>query len=162
MWLVKTFGQRHREVRKQAGLTQEEIAAVCKNRDGTPLSGSAISGWENDKDRPSFDNLYATASKMGASVDYLMGLSDKRSAPIGRVDTGRLADVIEILEETLPHNRYPIPAQKRAEIIEKLYLLVSPDGQLPTAEVVKLIRPVKAKFTEGADSHGNKVVKRRS
>lgn len=72
------FGQRFRECREKAGLNGDQVGAVCRNKDGEPLSKGAISHWENGKAKPSYDNLLAAARLMGASLDYLCGISSSQ------------------------------------------------------------------------------------
>ncbi len=73
MWCVATFGSRFRKAREDAGLSQEDIAAVCRNRKGEELTRAAVSYWEKDKERPSFENLVAAAKRLNVSIDYLVG-----------------------------------------------------------------------------------------
>jgi len=70
---VSTFGSRLRKAREDAGLSQDDIAAVCRNRKGGELTRAAISYWETDTERPSFENLVAAAKKLRISIDYLVG-----------------------------------------------------------------------------------------
>lgn len=84
------FSQRFREERERAGLTQDEIAIVCRNREGEPLSRAAIAQWEKaDGTRPNFENLVAAARRLGVSIDYLAGLSEVKMPKISgeNVDT---------------------------------------------------------------------------
>lgn len=152
-----TFGQRFRECRERAGLTQDQIAAVCKNKDGQEVSRSAISGWENDKDRPTYENLFQAASRMGASVDYMMGLSRSPEKSVLKIDFNHLKDCIEVVENYIPTSRYAISPEDMAKIIVRLYQEIPPDAKLPSAEVLKLIRPVKDKYYDEGDSNGRKL-----
>jgi len=72
------FAERFKAERVRFGLTQDDIAEVCKNRDGDPPSRAAIAQWEKaGGTKPSFENLVAATRRMGTSIDYLVGLTDK-------------------------------------------------------------------------------------
>ncbi len=72
------FAIRFREERERAGLTQEDIATVCRNRSGEPLSSSAVAQWEQpDGTRPGYENLVAAARRINTSIDYLTGITDR-------------------------------------------------------------------------------------
>lgn len=77
---MDTFARRFREQRLKAGLSQNAIAEVCRNLKGEGLSRAAVAQWEardaSKRTRPDFDNLISAAKKMGASIDYLVGLTD--------------------------------------------------------------------------------------
>ena len=65
-----TFGEKLKEARKQAGLSQEQFAEkMCVSR-------SAIAKWESDKGMPDINNLKAMAQLLGVSVDYLLADDD--------------------------------------------------------------------------------------
>jgi transcriptional regulator with XRE-family HTH domain len=72
---MPTFGSRLRKVREAAKLSQEGLAAVCRNRKGEGVSRTAVSYWESDQERPSFENLVAIAQKLKVSIDYLVGFT---------------------------------------------------------------------------------------
>lgn len=77
---MDTFAKRFRECREKANLKQREIAAVCLYPDGESIERAAVSYWESqtdkDRTRPSLDWLVAAAKKMGASIDYMTGLTN--------------------------------------------------------------------------------------
>jgi len=75
--MKNVFSERFKKERERARLTQDDIAEACKNRDGESLSRAAIAQWEDPTGtKPGFENLVAAATRMGASIDYLVGLSD--------------------------------------------------------------------------------------
>ena len=61
-----TFGEKLREARKTAGMTQEQLAATLS------VSRQAITKWESDKGIPDIENLKLLASVLGVSIDYLL------------------------------------------------------------------------------------------
>lgn len=64
-----TFGQRFRELREKKGLTQMDIATKLN------ISISSVHKWENGR-YPIADVLPALSKLLGASTDYLLGLTD--------------------------------------------------------------------------------------
>lgn len=61
-----TFGEKLKEARKEAGLSQEQFAWKMS------VSRSAIAKWETDKGMPDVNNLKAMAKLLNVSVDYLL------------------------------------------------------------------------------------------
>ncbi len=61
-----TIGQKIKEARKSAGLTQEQMAEKLM------VSRQAITKWESDKGIPDVDNLKAVSSLLNVSIDYLL------------------------------------------------------------------------------------------
>lgn len=49
---VKTLGQFISRRRKELGISQQEMAALMKNRDGKPLSSSYLNHLEHDRGKP--------------------------------------------------------------------------------------------------------------
>lgn len=61
-----TFGQKLKEARKEAKLTQEELA------DKLGVSRQAVSKWEADKGMPDIENIKLLSSSLNVSIDYLL------------------------------------------------------------------------------------------
>lgn len=61
-----SFGNNLKLIRKEKGLTQEQLADVLD------VSRQAISKWESDTGYPETDKLLLIAKKLGVSLDYLM------------------------------------------------------------------------------------------
>ena len=68
-----TFGEKLKEARKEAGLSQEQLAEKMS------VSRSAIAKWENDKGMPDINNLKAIAQLLNVSIDYLLDDDEKIS-----------------------------------------------------------------------------------
>ena len=68
-----TFGEKLKEARKQAGLSQEQFAEKIS------VSRSAVAKWESDKGMPDVGNLKAMAQLLDISVDYLLAEDEKLS-----------------------------------------------------------------------------------
>lgn len=62
------FGYIFKELRKNCGLTQKQVAAQLN------ISQSNVSDWENDISRPEYENLIALAKIYEVSVEDLLGL----------------------------------------------------------------------------------------
>lgn len=81
------FRERLFELRRQAGLSQEELANLLD------VTRQAVQKWESGASRPDMDNLAALADYFHVSLDYLI---------LGREETGKAAPdaVVEV------HNHY--------------------------------------------------------
>ena len=64
------FRERLRELRKEKGVFQQDIAAIV----GT--TKMAVSHWEKGHSEPSIAQLIAIAEYFGVSVDFLIGKTD--------------------------------------------------------------------------------------
>ena len=67
-----TLGERIKQLRKQHGMTQVDLANQLEVTKGT------VSTWETNSRKPSFDTLNQMCWKFDVSLDYLMGRSDMR------------------------------------------------------------------------------------
>ena len=65
-----TTGERIKYARKQAGLTQEQLAKKCG------IATITVGQYERDKRQPSIDMLFDLAEKLGISVQFLLGICD--------------------------------------------------------------------------------------
>ena len=71
------FPQRLYQLRRQAGISQEELANVLN------LSRQAVQKWEAGTSRPDMDNLIALADYFHVSLDWLIrGVEVQQSAPV--------------------------------------------------------------------------------
>ena len=66
-----TFGEKLKEARKEAGLSQEQFAQKLS------VSRSAVAKWESDKGMPDVNNLKVIAQLLDVSVDYLLDEDEK-------------------------------------------------------------------------------------
>lgn len=71
---MATFGERLRQLRKQANKTQKELASKFK------ISESAIGMYERNERAPSQDLTKEMADFFKVSIDYLLGHSDHQNA----------------------------------------------------------------------------------
>ena len=65
--MKETFGQRFTRLRKQRGLTQEELGEKIG------ISGQAVSKWENDASMPDVGFLVQLSDLLCVSLDELLG-----------------------------------------------------------------------------------------
>lgn len=68
-----TFGEKLKQARKEAGLSQEQFAQKLI------VSRSAVAKWESDKGMPDVNNLKVIAQLLDVSVDYLLAEDEKLS-----------------------------------------------------------------------------------
>lgn len=68
--MQKTFGTRFQHLRKEKGLTQEDIARVCN------ISPQAVSKWENDISYPDITILVTLSEILSVTLDELLGKSN--------------------------------------------------------------------------------------
>ena len=68
-----TFGEKMRNARKEAGLSQEQLAEKLS------VSRSAVAKWENDIGLPDVSNLKAMAQLLNISIDELLNEDDRLS-----------------------------------------------------------------------------------
>ena len=67
------IGERLLDLRKDAGLTQDDLAAILN------INKHSISSYERDKSEPPDAIKIAIAKYFNVSVDYLLGLTDSPS-----------------------------------------------------------------------------------
>ena len=74
------FAERLKELRKQAHLTQVELA----KRLG--IGQSSYADWERGKKKPTQENLVKIAQILNVSVDYLVGNSEEKSDELDNIE----------------------------------------------------------------------------
>lgn len=65
--MKESFGQRFQRLRKNAGLTQEEVATKLN------LTAQAVSKWENDASAPDISVLVELSDILHVTLDELLG-----------------------------------------------------------------------------------------
>ncbi len=132
---MKTLGNKINELRKQAGLTQDELAEKMD------VSPQAVSKWENDLSMPDVNMLVKLSDLFSVTLDYL--LKDKEPRPQ------------EIALENIPEQ----PAPRKNINKMSLYIKVhEPHGddvnlKFPLAMVKgKMIKKLIAKYAIGVDA----------
>lgn len=70
--MTPTFGDRLRQLRKEANLKQSEFGELFD------ISSSAIGSYERNEREPAYKHLLSFADYFHVSLDYLLGRSDER------------------------------------------------------------------------------------
>ncbi len=70
---MEDFGNRLKNIRKNAGMTQVQVAEICG------ISQSNVNTWENGRSLPLPEGLIALANCFGCSIDYLLGRESEES-----------------------------------------------------------------------------------
>lgn len=105
-----TFGEKVKQARQSAGLSQEELAVKIS------VSRSAVAKWETDKGMPDIQNLKNIAWALGVSIDYLL-------------DDGTRLE-LSVIRESIDLTRYGKGRKKviKDKIVRKKY----PDAEIFT------------------------------
>ncbi len=74
------FSERLKELRKQAGLTQVELAGKLG------IVQSSYADWERGKKKPTQENLVKIAQILNVSVDYLVGNSEEKTDELDNIE----------------------------------------------------------------------------
>lgn len=74
------FSERLKKLRKDAGLTQVDVA----NKLG--ISQPAYASWERGVKKPTQDNLVKIAQVLNVSVDYLVGNSEEKTDELDNIE----------------------------------------------------------------------------
>lgn len=102
--VVKTLGQFIARRRKDLGISQKEMAALLKNRDGGPLSSSYFNYLERDRGKPPdylLDQM-ADILKVGRDVLYFWAKRVPPDLEPGEnVDPGRIVEAYQAFRRTL-------------------------------------------------------------
>lgn len=95
--MEETFGQRLSRIRKEKGLTQEDIAKRIV------ISPQAVSKWENDVSSPDILVLCSLADILGVSVDELLGREKTNTTASESVDS-EVVDDEEKMSDSKPED----------------------------------------------------------
>lgn len=74
------FSERLKNLRKQAGLTQVDVAGELG------ISQQAYASWERGVKRPTQENLVKIAQILNVSVDYLVGNSEEKLDELDNIE----------------------------------------------------------------------------
>lgn len=112
-----TLGEKLKEARKQAGLSQEQLSEKLG------ISRSAVAKWETDKGIPDIENLKSLLGLLGVSIDYL-------------VDNGENLDKA-VIKEAIDLSKYDGKScyEKKGQIVREKY---------PQAKINPLLAKTKA------------------
>lgn len=113
------MGNRIKELRKENGMTQDDIAKKLG------LTRSAISSYERNRLEPTFQNIIKLADMFDVSAKYLMGLSISRNGENTdkrqdiKVEVKNLMSDISVDDE-LTYNKKRLTRPTREMIIKSL------------------------------------------
>lgn len=133
-----TTGQLIKAARKEAGMTQAELASKL----GIPYQ--SVSQWERDTRNPKYDTLQRIAAALGVHPGKLMGLTDYGNNTWGPegLPGGELDDIqqrtLAIKENQKALNRLKERMAKKEHVIGKLELL-NDDGLDTIVQVIDAI-----------------------
>lgn len=123
---MQKFSDRLISLRKERGMTQEELAkAINKKR-------STLSGYETEGKEPDLELVCFLARYFGVSTDYLLGYSDERN----HVEQVFFNDTVNFERhfKALPAELRPVVAQ----CFDSFYLLLGRDIQLARPERLRV------------------------
>ena len=87
------MGTRIKELRKEFGLSQVDLAARME------VTKQTISNWENENIQPSIDMLVDLANVFNVTTDYLLGLDDVPRLSIEGLPLSFAAHLAQIIED---------------------------------------------------------------
>ena len=65
------FGENFKNIRKQCGLSQQEVA------DKLQIKQSSVSDWKNDVSRPDYEKLIALSELYDVTLYELLGIDER-------------------------------------------------------------------------------------
>lgn len=119
---MQKFSARLISLRKERGLTQEDLAKLIRKKRST------VSGYEIEDKEPEFETICFLAQYFGVSTDYLLGFSDERN----NVETVFYNDKVNFERhfKAMPAELRPVVAK----CFDSFYLLLGRDMQLSRPE----------------------------
>lgn len=149
---MQKFSDRLIFLRKERGMTQEELAkAINKKR-------STLSGYETEGKEPDLELICFLAKYFGVSTDYLLGYSDERN----HVEQVFYNDTVNFERhfKALPAELRPVVAQ----CFDSFYLLLGRDIQLARPERLRVyqellhtMQSLRADIRKAIDTSGGTV-----
>ena len=112
-----TFGEKFKQARQNAKLSQEELAVKIS------VSRSAVAKWETDKGLPDIQNLKNIAWALGVNVDYLLdgGTRLELSVIREKIDLTRCGEGRKkVIKDKIIRENYPDAEIFTLEAEEKL------------------------------------------
>lgn len=123
---MQMFSNRLISLRKERGLTQEDMAKVIQKKRST------VSGYETEGKEPDLETVCTLARYFGVSTDYLLGYSDERT----HTETVFYNDKVNFERhfKAMPAELRPIVAK----CFDDFYLLLGRDMQLSRPERLRV------------------------
>jgi len=108
------FGKRLRQLRKEKGLTQAELAKLLS------IGESTVSFYESGKRQPDYETLIRLAEVFNVSVDYLLGRTEHKQGHIS--DAKGKTETIAAHRSDDPMSELPEEARKSLEEFKEFIL----------------------------------------
>lgn len=123
---MQKFSNRLISLRKERGLTQEDLAKLINKKRST------VSGYETEGKEPDLETVCVFARYFGVSTDYLLGNSDERN----HVETVFYNDKVNFERrfKSMPAELRPVIAK----CFDSFYLLLGRDMQLARPERLRI------------------------
>ena len=123
---MQKFSNRLISLRKERGLTQEDLAKLINKKRST------VSGYETEGKEPDLETVCVFAQYFGVSTDYLLGNSDERN----NVETVFYNDKVNFERhfKSMPAELRPVVAK----CFDSFYLLLGRDMQLARPERLRI------------------------
>lgn len=123
---MQNFSNRLISLRKERGLTQEDLANLIHKKRST------VSGYETEGKEPDLDTVCWLADYFGVSTDYLLGYSDERN----HVEQVFFNDKVNFERhfKNMPAELRPVVSK----CFDSFYLLLSRDMQLARPERLRV------------------------
>lgn len=135
---------RLKEVRKSAGLTQREVAAVVG------VNQNTYSYWENGKTRIDSESLAKLSKLFGVTTDYLLDKIPYKST----IDSMNDNHAVRSDEEKLLGVYNSLDEQSKTQLMSVAYLMMSASLQKQGIDIQHLIEQQLHKIqTEGGDKN---------
>ncbi len=123
---MQKFSNRLISLRKERGLTQEDMAKVIQKKRST------VSGYETEGKEPDLETVCVLAKYFGVSTDYLLGYSDERT----HTESVFYNDKVNFERhfKSMPADLRPVVAK----CFDSFYLLLNRDMQLSRPERLRV------------------------
>lgn len=149
---MQKFSNRLVSLRKENGLTQEDLAKLINKKRST------LSGYETEGKEPDLETVCLLAQKFGVSTDYLLGYSDERN---------HVEQVFYNDNRNFQRHFNAMPAELRpivAKCFDSFYLLLSRDMQLSRPERLRVyeellntLQSLRAEIRKSIEASGGAV-----
>jgi transcriptional regulator with XRE-family HTH domain len=104
------FGSRLKLLRKEKGLTQQQLADLLK------VGRPTVAGYETKGKEPDFEKIMWMSAFFGVTTDYLLGISNNRGKPLTAKDDAFIKELFDIARDLSDEN------QTKVLELSRLYL----------------------------------------
>lgn len=146
-----TLGEKLKEARKQAGLSQEQLSEKLS------ISRSAVAKWETDNGIPDVDNLKAISKLLNVSIDYLLDNNENLDKSVIKepINLSEYEGKRKIKKDKCVREKFPtakinsLLAKKKLTKGERIFdnlLAIITDAPFGTAEVYNELKDVDKQY----------------